>query len=160
MTAATRALPPFPDDKPLVVFDGYCGLCSRTVQFILRHDHRGVFRFLAAQTGLGSAIYRHYGLSPDNYETFILISGGRAFFASDAAIELSRHLSFPWSMAVVGRLVPRSWRDGLYFLIARNRMRFFGRSAACYLPSPETASRFLAGDLGDYATNAPSDLQQ
>ena len=159
MTPATGALPAFPDDKPLVVFDGYCGLCSRTVQFTLRHDHRGVFCFLAAQTGLGSAIYRHYGLNSDDYETFILISSGRAFFASDAAIELLRHLSFPWSMAVVGRLVPRSWRDGLYFLIARNRMRFFGRSVACYLPSPETASRFLAGDVEDYAADAFSNLE-
>lgn len=135
---ADPSVPAFPDDKPLIVFDGYCGLCSRLVQFTLRHDRNGLYRFLPAQTVLGDALYRHYGLDPDFYETFILLRDGRAYFVSEAAIELVAALGLPWSLAPVLRIVPKIIRDWLYLRVAHNRMRFFGRSDACYLPAPKS----------------------
>ncbi len=140
------AVPDFPDDKPLMIFDGFCGLCSRSVQFVLRHDKAGQFRFLAAQTGLGTAIYRHFGLDADDYSTFILLADGKAWYVSDAAIEVARRLTWPWSMAPLLKVVPPALRDQLYGLVARNRMRFFGRTEACYLPAPAERDRFLVGD--------------
>lgn len=145
---------PLLGDGPLMVFDGYCGLCSRAVQFVLRHDRNAVFRYVPAQTPLGTAIYQQYGLDAQNYETFILVCAGRGYFASDAAIELARRLPFPWSLGVALGILPKRWRDGLYFLVARNRMRLFGRSVACYLPSPENRSRFLSGNLDDQPATA------
>jgi len=53
------AVPAFADDRPLIVFDGYCVLCSTSAQFVLRHDARGIYRLLAAQTPLGRALYLH-----------------------------------------------------------------------------------------------------
>jgi predicted DCC family thiol-disulfide oxidoreductase YuxK len=44
----------FPDDRPIIIFDGYCALCSGWAQFVLRHDARGVYRLVAAQTQLGA----------------------------------------------------------------------------------------------------------
>jgi predicted DCC family thiol-disulfide oxidoreductase YuxK len=137
------AVPAFPDDRPLVIFDGYCGLCSRTAQFILTHDRRAVFRLLPAQTALGRAIYRHLGLDAEDYETFLLLKQGRAYFASAASLELFSGLGLPWSMLGLARLIPRPVRDAVYFLIARHRMRVFGRTESCYLPSAEHRSRFL-----------------
>jgi predicted DCC family thiol-disulfide oxidoreductase YuxK len=139
------SVPAFPDDKPLVVFDGYCGLCSRFVQFTLRHDKHARYRFLSAQTRLGDALYRHFGLNALEYDTFILLRDGKGHFVSDAAIEIVRSLGFPWSLAPLTRIVPKPIRDWLYLVIAHNRMRFFGRTEECYLPTPETASRFLDG---------------
>jgi predicted DCC family thiol-disulfide oxidoreductase YuxK len=137
--------PAFPDDKPLIVFDGYCGLCSRLVQFTLRRDPAARYRFLPAQTALGDALYLHYGLDPSFYETFILLRDGRAYFASEAAIELVRDLGFPWSLAPLLRVVPKVVRDWLYLRVAHNRMRFFGRTEACYMPSSANADRFIDG---------------
>ena len=137
------AVPAFPDDKPLVIFDGYCGLCSRTAQFILRHDRAGVFRLLPAQTALGTAIYRHFGLDPVDYETFVVLKDGRAYFASEASLEIFRTLGPPWSLMSLARVVPLPIRDAVYFWIARNRMRVFGRTESCYLPAPEYRNRFL-----------------
>lgn len=136
-------MPAFPDDKPIVIFDGFCGLCSRVAQAVLTYDTRGVHRLLAAQTTLGTAIYRHFGLDPDDYETFIVLKDGRAFFASDAALELFRGLGQPWASLAILKIVPRPIRDWCYFWIAHNRMRFFGRTEACYLPAPEHRDRFL-----------------
>lgn len=138
-------VPPFPDDKALMVFDGYCGLCTHSVQFTLRHDQEGQFRFLPAQTALGDALYRHYGLNPGSYETFILLDKGHAYFASDAAIKIFRMLGFPWSLASALQIIPKPLRDWAYLAMAHNRMRFFGRKSTCYLPSPDTAERFLDG---------------
>lgn len=137
------AVPRFPDDRPLIVFDGYCGLCSRMVQFVLRHDRRGVFRFVPAQSLLGIALYRHFGLDAVNYDTFILLRDGNAYFASDAAIEIARGLGWPWAIAGAFAGLPRSLRDWVYRSVAENRMRFFGRTQACYLPDAKTRDRFL-----------------
>ena len=62
------AVPSFPDDRPVVIFDGNCVLCSAFAQFILRTDRRRRFRLMAAQTPLGAALYEHYGLSPTTTE--------------------------------------------------------------------------------------------
>jgi predicted DCC family thiol-disulfide oxidoreductase YuxK len=55
------AVPAFPDDRPILIFDGNCVLCSSFAQFILRHDKAHRLRLMAAQTTLGAALYRHFG---------------------------------------------------------------------------------------------------
>jgi predicted DCC family thiol-disulfide oxidoreductase YuxK len=140
---ANPAVPSFADDQPIIVFDGHCVMCSAFARFVLRHDKAGRFRLLPAQTPLGEALYRHYGLDPHNYETNILIQDGRAWFKSEGSIRMARGLGAPWSFASVLRVLPLRWRDGLYELLARNRLRLFGRREVCYLAEPGMEGRFL-----------------
>jgi predicted DCC family thiol-disulfide oxidoreductase YuxK len=137
------AVPPFPDDKPVVIFDGMCALCSRSAAFVLRHDANAAFRLLPAQSPLGAALYRHFGLDNEDYETMILLQAGVAHFRSDAAIRIAQGLGLPWSLARAFRIVPRALRDRLYMLVARNRLRWFGRREVCYRPDPRFAGRML-----------------
>jgi len=137
------AVPRFPDDRAIIVFDGYCALCSGWVSFILRHDRHAIYRLLPAQSPIGHALYVHYGLDPQDYETYILIQDGIAWFKSEATIQMAQGLGSPWSLAGALRIVPRSWRDRLYALVARNRFRIFGRRTSCYLPDPRQQDRFL-----------------
>jgi predicted DCC family thiol-disulfide oxidoreductase YuxK len=136
-------VPKFPDDRPIIVFDGYCVLCSGWVSFILRHDRRATYRLLPAQSPIGHALYVHYGLDPQNYETYILIQDGVALFKSEATIRMTQGLGLPWSLAGIFRVVPRSWRDRLYGLVARNRFRLLGRRTTCYAPDSRHEDRFL-----------------
>ena len=136
-------VPKFPDHRPLIIFDGYCALCSGWAEFVLRHDRRRHFRLLAAQSPLGHALYVHYGLDPTNYETHILVAGGLAYFKSDAALRMAAGLGFPWSMAVGLRILPARLRDALYDRPARNRFRIYGRRGSCYVPSAQDRDRFL-----------------
>jgi predicted DCC family thiol-disulfide oxidoreductase YuxK len=138
------AVPPFADDRPIVVFDGHCVMCSRFAQFILRHDRKQMLRLLPAQTPLGFALYRHYGLDPLDYETNILIEDGLAFFKSTGSIRIFERLGFPWSLASIFRLLPFPLREHLYDWIARNRFRLFGRRDVCYVAEPGCEDRFLA----------------
>jgi predicted DCC family thiol-disulfide oxidoreductase YuxK len=137
------AVPPFPDDRPIIIFDGHCVLCSRFARFILKHDRRGVFRLTAAQTPLGQSLFRHLGLDPVNFETNVLLDGGRAHFKSDGTIRMFVNLGFPWSLALLARLVPRSLLDRLYDFIAKNRLRWFGSQSVCFLAEPSHRDRFL-----------------
>jgi predicted DCC family thiol-disulfide oxidoreductase YuxK len=80
-------VPPFPDDRPIFIFDAYCVLCSRWVELVLRYDRAGRYRLLSAQSALGRALYVHYGLDPEDYETNILLINGVALMACQAIIE-------------------------------------------------------------------------
>jgi len=138
------AVPPFPDDRPIIIFDGKCVLCSRFAQFIMRTDRHRRFRMLAAQSPVGAALYTHLGLDPESYETFILLDEGCASVRSDAGLRIVEKLGFPWSLCVVARILPRFVRDKLYDLIARNRFRWFGARSTCYIPDPSEADRFIS----------------
>ncbi|MGR9502829.1 thiol-disulfide oxidoreductase DCC family protein [Rhizobium leguminosarum] len=135
-------VPDFADDQPLIVFDGECVFCSGWVKFVLKHDKQQRYRFLAAQTPLGAALYRHYGLDARDYETNILIEEGRGFFKSDGTIRMVAGLGFPYSLVRIFRLLPRQVADALYEFIARNRLKIAGRQS-CMVPTPEQRRRFI-----------------
>lgn len=139
---ADARVPAFADDKPVIIFDGECVLCSRFAQFVLRHDKKQHFRLLMAQSPLGAALYRHYGLDPARYATNILVKDGVAWFKSTGSIMMFVPLGLPWSLAVLFRIVPRPVRDRLYEYVAANRLRWFGKRT-CFLPNPADADRFL-----------------
>jgi predicted DCC family thiol-disulfide oxidoreductase YuxK len=138
------AVPRFADDKPAIIFDGLCALCSGSAAFVLRHDANAVFRLLPAQSPLGHALYIHYGLDPQDYETMILIADGVAWLKSEAAISIAQGLGFPWSLAAVFRVIPLGLRDRLYMFVARHRIRWFGARTSCYRPDARFADRFIA----------------
>ena len=137
-------VPAFDDSHPIIIFDGECVLCSRFVRFVLAHDRAASMRFLAAQTPLGQALYRHFGLESRDYETYVLLEAGSARVKSDAALRIFALLGPPWSLLAAGRVVPRLVRDAAYDFIARHRIRWFGARKACYAPGPEEAGRFIA----------------
>ncbi len=137
------AVPRFADDKPVIIFDGLCALCSGSASFVLRHDAQAAFRLTPAQSPLGHALYVHYGLDPQVYETMVLIADGRAFEKSEAAIRIARGLGLPWSLAVLLRAIPLGLRDRLYAWVARNRIRWFGARDICYMPDPRFADRMI-----------------
>ena len=138
-------VPAFPDDRPIIIFDGYCALCSGWARFVLRHDLQGIYRLLPAQSPLGRALNIHYGLDPEDYETNILLRGGIAWFKSEGSIRMAEGLGMPWSLpGGAFRILPCPIRDRLYELIARNRLRLFGKRETCFVPDRNYQDRFLA----------------
>lgn len=136
-------VPAFPDDQPVIVLDGHCVLCARSAQFVLAHDPIGVIRMAAAQSMLGEALYRHYGLKSGDYDSVLLIEGGALRVKSDAAIRILEILRV-WRPAVwLARFVPRAAADAIYSLIAKNRIRIWGARDICYAPAPHFRDRFL-----------------
>lgn len=137
------SVPEFPDDKPIIIFDGYCALCVGWAAFVLRHDKKHRYRLLTAQSALGQSLYLHYGLDPEDYETNILIDEGVAWFKAEGSIRMAVGLGWPWRAAAFFRVFPGRFSDWLYDGIARNRLRWFGKRDACYVPTPADTDRFL-----------------
>jgi predicted DCC family thiol-disulfide oxidoreductase YuxK len=136
-------VPAFADDHPILIYDGNCRMCSGFVRFALRHDRHGQLRFIAAQSALGQALYRHYELDPVEYETNILLEDGRPWLKSEGSIRIFQRLGLPWSLMAIGRLLPLAVRDRLYETVARNRLRWFGVRKTCFLLEPGQEERFL-----------------
>ncbi len=138
-----------PTPPPAVVlFDGVCNLCNGLVQFIIRRDPAGRFRFAAWQSEAGQALLAARGLPPltagHDPDSVILVSGGQIYSHSAAVLRIAAELGWPWRLAAVGSLLPRAWRDALYRYVARHRYRWFGRQESCLLPTAALQSRFLS----------------
>jgi len=129
----------------VILFDGVCNLCNETVAFVIRHDDAARFHFLPIQSELGTRIYTQAGHDPSLPDTLLLVTEGRVLERSDAAIEISRYLGWPWRLVGIGRILPRPWRDSLYDFISRHRYRWFGRQSTCLVPTPALRARFLQG---------------
>jgi predicted DCC family thiol-disulfide oxidoreductase YuxK len=130
-----------------ILFDGVCNLCNGFVQFIIRHDPEGRFRFAALQSEAGQRLLAAQGMAPAALaaepESVLLLSGGRLYSHSTAVLHIARRLGGIWQLAALGWVLPRAWRDALYRFIARHRYRWFGREESCMLPTPALKARFL-----------------
>lgn len=126
----------------IVIFDGLCRFCDGTVQFILAHDRRGVFRFAPSQSAAAAPLLARCHL-PAAPGTIVLIDAEGCWTRSDAALRIARTLGAPWSIGGVLLWLPRALRDPVYAFVARRRLQWFGRRDACRIPTPEQAERFL-----------------
>ncbi len=127
----------------LVVFDGVCHLCSRSVQFIIERDSESKFRFAPVQSKAGREQLERYAMDPDDVRSFVLIKDDRPFVKSDAAIEIAKELDGGWKLLVLVRAVPRPLRDRVYDFIAERRYILFGKRDRCMTPTDDVRSRFL-----------------
>jgi predicted DCC family thiol-disulfide oxidoreductase YuxK len=130
------------DAEGVVLFDGYCVLCDNSVQFVLDHDRRGVFRFAPSQSPGARPFLERCGLGAAP-GTIVFVERDGWSVRSTAAIRMARRLGFPWSLAVVGLVVPAAVRDLGYAVIAKHRLRWFGQRDTCRIPTPDEARRFL-----------------
>jgi predicted DCC family thiol-disulfide oxidoreductase YuxK len=126
----------------LIYYDGLCGLCDRFVQFVLRRDRAGRYRFAPLQ-GRTAQERVPATLDPRTAQTVIFEEGGRFRVRSDAALAILSGLGGAWRLMTLLRMIPRPVRDAVYDLVADNRNRWFGRRAACRVPEPHERDRFL-----------------
>ncbi|QDU68147.1 thiol-disulfide oxidoreductase DCC family protein [Engelhardtia mirabilis] len=130
--------------RPLVLYDGDCGLCERSVQFILERDPKERFVFAPLQSQLARDLIRSIGADPDRLETIVLRDeAGRMHLRSGAALRIAARLRAPWPLLAAGLVLPPLLRDGVYKWIARRRLRWFGSADSCRLPDPKRPARFL-----------------
>lgn len=138
------AQPRYDESQPLIVFDGVCVLCSGFARMVVALDRKKIFRFATAQSPLGQALYAAHGLRRDDFDTNLVIIDGVAYQRLDSLIAVTEALGWPWRAARLLRVLPRSWRETLYGVIARNRYKLFGRKESCDIPSPELSARIVS----------------
>lgn len=135
-------------ERHLVLYDGVCGLCQKSVQFILARDENATFVFATLQGEIGQTTLAKHGI-PHDLDTFVLVEnfkrdGEKVLTKSTGALRVAEFLGTPWvTLGRLGRWVPAFLRDIAYGLVAKSRYSIFGRSDVCPIPLPEHRLRFL-----------------
>ncbi len=132
-----------PENKPVILFDGICNLCNRSVQFVLRHDKEKRFLFASLQSTNGNEYLKKFNLPEADFNSFILVEGNNYTTQSTAALRVLKLLGKRWALLYAFIIVPKFIRDAVYRFIAKNRYRWFGKRESCWLPTPELKDRFL-----------------
>lgn len=130
------------NDKPLILFDGVCNLCTGSVQFVLKRDKEKKFTFASLQSTTGQKLLSQFNLPNDTFNSFILYQDGKMYTRSTAALKLFQQLK-GWQWVKIFWIFPKFIRDAVYNLMARNRYKWFGKKDECWVPTPELKARFL-----------------
>lgn len=132
----------------IVLYDGVCGLCNRLNQFLLKRDRKDRLRFASLQSEFAQRVLRAHDLDAADLDTVYVVlnhgtAGETALARSDAIIHAVQQLGGIWKIISLGKLLPRSLKNAIYNVVARNRYRVFGKSDSCVLPEPRHRQKFI-----------------
>lgn len=132
-----------PQPYAIVIFDGECAFCDRSVKWIIHHDRAARLRFTPRQSAVGQELLAKHGLPPEGVDSMILIEGDRVSTHSTGVLRIAKLLPLPWKLGAANLLIPRFIRDFLYRAMAKRRYKVAGKVDACSIPTPEQRSRIL-----------------
>lgn len=132
-----------PPEEKIILFDGICNFCNSSVNFIIDRDKRNIFQFASLQSDFGQKCLNDFNLPTDSFSTLILVSNGKYFTRSTAALRIAKELSLPVNLTFAFIIIPPFIRNIFYDIISRNRYKWFGKKDACRIPSPEERAKFI-----------------
>ncbi len=139
---------PATDSRYLVLYDGQCGFCDRSVQWLLDHDRDKVLRFAPLDGPTARRVRQRHPRMPLDLDSIVFVETDprgreRVYWYSRAVLRICRRLPGPWSLLGVFSLLPGVLTDLAYRGFARVRYRIFGRLEQCRIPAPDERARFL-----------------
>ncbi len=133
-----------PEHKQLILFDGVCNLCNRSIQYVIKHDKKDVFMFAPLQSDVSKQIIEQFKIDINKVDSILLYSKEKGLKSkSSAALQVSKHLSFPVNLWSAFLIVPPFIRNWVYDFVAKNRYKWYGKKDECMIPTPELKSKFL-----------------
>ena len=131
-------------EHSIILFDGVCNLCQRTVQFVIRNDRAGHFRFASLQSAAAQEILRNTRYEHAALSSVLLLVEGKVYRKSQAALQICRRLDGAWPVLYyLFAWVPTALADVVYDYVGAHRYRWFGRKDQCWIPTSELAARFI-----------------
>ncbi len=127
----------------IILFDGLCNLCNGSVNFILKRDKTGKFKFASLQSEIGIELCKQHNINTQLVDSIILIKNDEVFIKSAAVLEILKDLPIGWRVLRIAIILPKVIRDWLYDFIAKHRYRIFGKKDECPIPSKDVQDRFL-----------------
>lgn len=127
---------------PILFFDGVCGLCNATVDWLLARDRQGVLRFAPLQGETAQRLLPK--TDSQDLNSVVLFDESGLHRRSRAAVRTLRHLGGPYRLlSCLLWVIPAPLRELGYRTIAKLRYRLFGKKETCRMPSPSERERFL-----------------
>jgi len=128
---------------PIILFDGICNLCNRSVQYVIKHDPGALFKFASLQSEQGQNLLKQFNLTANDLNSFVLIQDNKAYTRSTAALKVAKQIKAAVRLLYGFIIVPAFIRDAVYKLVARNRYKWFGKRDECMVPTASLKDRFL-----------------
>lgn len=125
----------------LILYDNSCGMCQRSIQFLIKHNKKENFYFLSLESELGRKLRSYYNL--EKHDTIIYIRNQKVYTYADAIFEALKETKAPWKFLSIFKFIPRFITTPVYKLIAKNRKKLNKRFQNCPYYPPETRARFL-----------------
>lgn len=133
-----------PQDKKIILFDGVCNLCDSSIQFIIKHDKKDLFRFVALQSEIGMEIIKHIGVDTSKIDSILLYEPDKAYYyKAEAALKIAKELGGIYTAISWFGILPKFLTNSVYDYIAKNRYKWYGKKDACMIPTPELKAKFL-----------------
>lgn len=134
-----------PKDKIIILFDGVCNLCDSSVQFLIKHDKKDVFRFVPLQSELGQKIINHIGILASTIDSIILYESKNVFYyKAEAALRILKELNTCYRFLLIFSIFPKKLLNLIYDFVAKNRYKWFGKKESCMIPTSELKAKFLS----------------
>jgi predicted DCC family thiol-disulfide oxidoreductase YuxK len=140
-----NTLPNFPN-KDIILFDGVCNFCNSSINLVIDQDPQKVFVFASLQSEITQELFEILNYKPLNnsyLNSVLLISNNTVYEKSEASLLIASKLPGAWKWFRILRILPISFRDFFYDIVAKNRYWIFGKSDQCRIPTPEIRERFL-----------------
>lgn len=128
-------------ENPVLFYDGDCGFCQGSVQFILKHEKKALLHFAPLQGEFAKQQLPQRLIQDLN--SLVILSEGKLYTQSDAVLFVAQTLAFPYSLAKIGKVIPVIVRNALYKVIAQNRFKLSKMSKSCKLPTSAERLRFV-----------------
>lgn len=130
--------------QPILLFDGECGFCNKTVRFFLSQENSGKkMHFAPLESDVGVALRNYFEIDP-GIDSIILLKKHSAYIKSCAALRLTLYMKGLWPLMIIFVVIPPFLRNIVYDFIAKRRKRIFGRVESCELLRKDDRTRFLA----------------
>jgi len=131
------------DNRKILFFDGVCNLCNATVDFIIRNNKKSDIYFSSLQSDFAKEFLSQHNLSLEEISTLYYYEDGIVYKKSDGALRLYNHCRGPYKWISYFSFLPKTFRDGIYDWLARNRYRLLGKSDSCRITSESEKARFI-----------------
>lgn len=126
----------------IILFDGECSFCKKSIQFIIKRDLNDYFKFASLQSDVGKELRNNFNI-PNDLDSLILIEKGKTYSKSSAVLRICKNLKGIYKLAVVFFIFPKFFRDFFYDRIANNRYKLVSKKNTCVLPSSDIREKFL-----------------
>jgi predicted DCC family thiol-disulfide oxidoreductase YuxK len=130
--------------NPIVLFDGACNLCNKSVQYILEKERGPRLYFASLQSDFGVSLLKEFNFPADYRDSVLLYENDKLWSESGAALKIASYLKAPWSWLRILWIIPNFLRNWLYRFVAKRRIRWFGSAESCWVMQSSWRERFLA----------------
>ena len=117
-------------NESIVIFDGVCALCNKSVNFLIKIDKKRVLKYTSIQ---GNYV-RKLDVKKD-IDSIIFYKNQKTYYKSTAILQILITLKGFWYIAYIFFIIPPFLRDYLYDIVARYRYIFFAKKESCRIIS-------------------------